>query len=138
MCMTHLEPNERILVIAPTLFFFVTVWWGYLFHKFTISEVQQADNRHSRRLSRIITPHFLQVSFTEAIFLSMVNGLIIILQLRFVGFGIILMISGIVVSVTGLILSFMWGYRQGRVYAITIFMFTLIFAVIEFLILFLI
>jgi hypothetical protein len=108
-----LDLEERILLLVPTLFFFVTVAWGYLFQKVIYDEVQEVDRAHFQKMKKLLGPHFHQVTYSDAIFLFMVNGIIWILQLYRLGLGVIVMVTGVVVAVTGLLASFMWKHGDG-------------------------
>jgi hypothetical protein len=127
-----LDLEERILILVPTLFFFITVAWGYLFQSVTFSEIQEADRSHFQKMKRLLSPHFHQVTYSDAIFLFMVNGIVWILQLYRLGLGVIVMVTGVVVAVTGLLASFMWRYKHGRRISHWAMLATMIVATIEF------
>ena len=124
--------EERILILVPTLFFFITVAWGYLFQKVIYDEIQESDRAHFQKMKKIIGPHFHQVTYSDAIFLFMVNGIIWILQLYRLGLGVIVMVTGVVLAVTGLLVSFTWRYERGRNLANWVMLATLIVAAGEF------
>ena len=124
--------EERILILVPTLFFFITVAWGYLFQKVIYDEIQESDRAHFQKMKRIIDPHFHQVTYSDAIFLFMVNGIIWILQLYRLGLGVIVMVTGVVLAVTGLLVSFTWRYERARNIANWVMLATLIVAAGEF------
>ena len=123
--------EERILVLVPTLFFFITVAWGYLFQKVIYDEIQESDRAHFPKIRKILSPHFHQVTYSDAIFLFMVNGIIWILQLYRLGLGVIVMVTGVVLAVTGLLVSFTWRYERGRNIANWVMLATLIVAAAE-------
>lgn len=75
-----------------------------------MNEIEEVDHPHFEKVKQLLTPHFFQVTYSDAIFLFMVNGIIEILQFANSAFGVILM----VVAVTGLLASFMWRYPHGR------------------------
>jgi len=127
-----LNLEERILVLVPTLFFFITVAWGYLFQKVIYDEIQESDRAHFPKIRKILSPHFHQVTYSDAIFLFMVNGIIWILQLYRLGLGVIVMVTGVVLAVTGLLVSFTWRYERGRNIANWVMLATLIVAAVEF------
>ena len=127
-----MDLEERILLLVPTLFFFVTVAWGYLFQKVIYDEVQEADRAHFQKMKKLLGPHFHQVTYSDAIFLFMVNGIIWILQLYRLGLGVIVMVTGVVVAVTGLLASFMWKYGDGMRLSNWAMLATMIVAVVEF------
>jgi hypothetical protein len=127
-----LNLEERILILVPTLFFFVTVAWGYLFQKVTYGEIQEADRAHFQNIKKILSPHFHQVTYSDAIFLFMVNGIVWILQFYQLGLGVIVMVTGVVLAVTGLLVSFMWRYERGRSIANWVMLATMIVAALEF------
>jgi len=124
--------EERILILVPTLFFFITVAWGYLFQKVIYEEIQESDSAHFQRIKKILSPHFHQVTYSDAIFLFMVNGIIWILQLYRLGLGVIVMITGVVLAVTGLLVSFTLRYERARNIANWVMLATLIVAAAEF------
>jgi hypothetical protein len=124
--------EERILILVPTLFFFITVAWGYLFQKVIYDEIQESDRAHFQKIEKILSPHFHQVTYSDAIFLFMVNGIIWILQLYRLGLGVIVMVTGVVLAVTGLLVSFTWRYERGRNIANWVMLATLIVAAAEF------
>ena len=106
--------EEHILVLIPTLFFFITVAWGYLFQGLTFNELEEVDGPHFQKIKPLISPHFNQVTYSDAIFLFMVNGIVWILQLYHMTLGVIVMVIGVVIAVTGLITSFMWRFEPGK------------------------
>ena len=124
--------EERILILVPTLFFFITVAWGYLFQKVIYDEIQESDRAHFQKIKKILSPHFHQVTYSDAIFLFMVNGIIWILQLYRLGLGVIVMVTGVVLAVTGLLVSFMWRYERGRDISDWIMLATMTVATVEF------
>ena len=126
-----MELEERILILVPTVFFLVTVAWGYLFQQVTLNEIREADASHYSRIKTLLTPHFHQVTYSDAIFLFMVNGIVWILQLYRMGLGVIVMVTGVIVAVTGLLTSFTWRYSRGRGISKWIMFATLLLAVIE-------
>ncbi|HXY83704.1 MAG TPA: hypothetical protein VEH56_08260 [Candidatus Saccharimonadales bacterium] len=125
----------NILVLAPTIFFFVTMAWGSLFQKFTMNEIEEVDHPHFEKVKELLTPHFFQVTYSDAIFLFMVNGIIEILQFANSAFGVILMVVGVVVAVTGLLTSFMWRYPHGKSASRLIMPLTIAVALIQFILL---
>jgi len=127
-----LNLEDRILILVPTLFFFVTVAWGYLFQKVTYDEIQEADRVHFQKIKTILSPHFHQVTYSDAIFLFMVNGIVWILQLYKLALGVVVMVTGVVLAVTGLLVSFMWRYERGRNIANWVMLATMIVAAVEF------
>ena len=48
------------------------------------------------------------------------------------GLGVIVMVTGVVVAITGLLSSFMWGYKHGERISKWAMFATMILAVIEF------
>jgi len=124
--------EDRILILVPTLFFFVTVAWGYLFQKVIYDEIQESDRAHFQKLMRLLSPHFHQVTYSDAIFLFMVNGIVWILQFYQLGLGVTVMVTGVVVAVTGLLVSFMWRYERGRGLSNWVMLATMIVAAVEF------
>jgi hypothetical protein len=127
-----LNLEERILLVVPTLFFFVTVAWGYIFQQLTFNEVRVADGPHYHRIRALLSPHFHQMTYTDAIFVFMVNGIVWILQLYRTGLGVIVMVIGIVVAVTGLLSTFMWRYKHGSRVSTVALLATMMVAAIEF------
>jgi hypothetical protein len=127
-----LDLEERILILVPTLFFFITVAWGYLFQKVIYDEIQEADRAHFQKLKKLLSPHFHQVTYSDAIFLFMVNGIVWILQLYRLGLGVIVMVTGVVVAVTGLLASFMWRYSHGKRISNWAMLATMIVAAVDF------
>jgi hypothetical protein len=127
-----LSLEEHILVLVPTLFFFVTVAWGYLFQNLIMSELEEADQLHFQKVKTLLSPHFHQVTYSDAIFLFMVNGIVWILQLYQMSLGVIVMVIGVVVAVTGLLTSFMSRFRLGKRLSNWTMLATLIVAAIEF------
>lgn len=125
--------EEHILILAPTLFFFITFAWGALFQKFTVSELQDANLPKFDQIKNILAPHFVQVMYSDAVFLFMINGIVWILQLYQMALGVIVMVIGVVVAVTGLLASFMWRYKYGRLISTVAMLATIIVAVAEFL-----
>lgn len=83
-------------------------------------------------MKKILRPHFHQVTYSDAIFLFMVNGIIWILQLYRLGLGVIVMVTGVVLAVTGLLVSFMWRYERGRSISGWVMLATMIVAAVEF------
>ncbi len=124
--------EDRILILVPTLFFFITVAWGYLFQNVIYDEIQEADRAHFQKMKTLLGPHFHQVTYSDAIFLFMVNGIVWILQLYRSGLGVIVMVTGVILSVTGLLVSFMWRYERGSNISNWIMLATLIVAALEF------
>jgi len=120
------------LILIPTVFFFVTVAWGYLFQRVTLDEVREGDPPHYSKIKTILTPHFHQVTYSDAVFLFMVNGIVWILQLYRTGLGVIVMVTGVVVAVTGLLTSFTWRYGYWKRVAKWTMIATLLVAAIEF------
>lgn len=128
----ELNLEEHILILAPTLFFFITFAWGALFQKFTVNELQEANLPHFEQIKNILAPHFVQVMYSDAVFLFMINGIVWILQLYQMALGVIVMVIGIVVAVTGLLASFMWRYEHGRLISTVAMLLTIVVAVAEF------
>jgi len=128
-----LSLEEHILVLAPTLFFFITVAWGYLFQGLTFNELEEADGPHFQKIKPLISPHFHQVTYSDAIFLFMINGIVWILQLYQMTLGVIVMVIGVVIAVTGLLTSFMWRFQPGRRISYWMLLATIGVAAIEFL-----
>ena len=124
--------EERILILVPTVFFFVTVAWGHLFQNLVFNEVREADRIHFQKMRLILSPHFYQVAYSDAIFLFMVNGIVWILQLYQMSLGVITMVTGVILAVTGLLTSFMWRYPLGRRISTWAMFATMIVATIEF------
>jgi len=124
--------EARILVVAPTLFFFVTVAWGYIFQQLVFNEIRAADATHYQKIRPILSPHFHQVTYSDAVFVFMVNGIVWVLQLYQTALGVILMIIGVVVAVTGLLSTFMWRYENGPRISKLALLVTMIVAGIEF------
>ncbi len=81
---------------------------------------------------RLLSPHFHQVTYSDAIFLFMVNGIVWILQFYQLGLGVTVMVTGVVVAVTGLLVSFMWRYERGRGLSNWVMLATMIVAAVEF------
>jgi hypothetical protein len=79
-----------------------------------MNEIEEVDHPHFEKVKQLLTPHFFQVTYSDAIFLFMVNGIIEILQFANSTFGVILMVVGVVVAVAGLLASFMWRYPHGK------------------------
>jgi hypothetical protein len=127
-----MDLEERILILVPTVFFFITVAWGYLFQQLVFHEIREADASHYGKITGLVRPHFHQVTYSDAIFLFMVNGIVWILQLYRMGLGVIVMITGVVVAVTGLLSTFMWRYEHGEGISRWAMRATVIVAVIEF------
>ena len=127
-----LNLEDRILILVPTLFFFITVAWGYLFQKVIYDEIQEADRAHFQKMKKLLSPHFHQVTYSDAIFLFMVNGIVWILQLYRSGLGVIVMVTAVVLAVTGLLVSFMWRYERGRSISNWVMLATLFVAAVEF------
>ena len=127
-----MDLEERILLVVPTLFFFVTVAWGYIFQQLTFSEVRGADAPHYSKIKALLSPHFHQVTYSDAIFVFMVNGIAWILQLYRTGMGVIVMVIGVVVAVTGLLSTFLWRYEHGPRISRVALVATMIVAAIEF------
>jgi len=127
-----LDLEERILILVPTVFFFVTVAWGYLFQQLIFNEVREADAAHYQKIKALLNPHFHQVTYSDATFLFMVNGIVWILQLYRVGLGVIVMATGVIVAVTGLLASFMWQYEHGERLSRWAMLATMIVAAVEF------
>ena len=124
--------EEHILVLVPTLFFFVTIGWGYLFQRLILNELEEADRPHFQKVKTLLRPHFQQVIYSDAIFLFMVNGIVWILQLYQLALGVIVMVIGIVVAVTGLLTSFMTQFAFGKRISNLIMLGALIVAAVEF------
>jgi hypothetical protein len=76
-----LDSEERILILVPTLFFVVTLAWGYLSERFTLDEIREVDHLHYDKITESLSPHIFQVMYSDAVSLFMVNGIIWILQL---------------------------------------------------------
>ena len=127
-----LNLEEHILILVPTLFFFVTVAWGYLFQGLILNELEEADRPHFQKMKTLLSPHFHQVTYSDAIFLFMVNGIVWILQLYQLSLGVIVMVIGVVISVTGLLTSFMWRVGVGKRISKWAMLATLIVAAVEF------
>jgi hypothetical protein len=127
-----LDLEERILILVPTLFFLITVAWGYLFQQLILNEIREADPSHFQRIKTLLRPHFHQVTYSDAIFLFMVNGIVWILQLYKMGLGVIIMVTGVVVAITGLLSSFMWRYEHGEAISKWTMLVMIILATIEF------
>jgi len=127
-----LSLEEHILILAPTLFFFVTVAWGYLFQKLILNELEEVEGVHFQKVKTLLSPHFHQVTYSDAIFLFMVNGIVWILQLYQMSLGVIVMVVGVVVAVTGLLSSFMSTLPLGRSLSKWALVATLIVAAVEF------
>jgi hypothetical protein len=72
------------------------------------------------------------MTYTDAIFVFMVNGIVWILQLYRTALGVIVMVIGIVVAVTGLLSTFMWRYEHGPRVSKMALLATMIVAAIEF------
>lgn len=96
------------------------------------SELREADSQHYQKIKRPISPHLGQVTYSDAIFLFMVNGIIWILQLYRMGLGVLVMVTGVVVAVTGLLTSFMWRYDHGERISRWAMVATLMAAAVEF------
>ena len=109
-----MDLEERILILIPTVFFFVTVGWGLIFQQITFNELRDADASHYQETRAILSPHFHQVTYSDAIFVFMVNGIVWILQLYQEALGVVVMVTGVVVAVTGLLSTFMWRYENGQ------------------------
>jgi hypothetical protein len=124
--------EERILILVPTLFFFITIAWGFLFQQVVLNEIREVDSSHYQEIKTLLKPHFHQVTYSDAIFLFMVNGIVWILQLYQMGLGVIVMVTGVVVAITGLLSSFMWRYTHGERISKVAFWATMTLAVIEF------
>ena len=97
-----------------------------------MNEIQEEDPQHLKKMKKILTPHFFQVMYSDAIFLFMVNGIVWILQLYRQAIGVILMVVGVVIAVTGLLASFMWRYDYGRRISTLAMLLTTIVAAAEF------
>jgi len=130
-CGSRLNLEDRILIVVPTVFFLVTVAWGYLFQQVALNEIHEVDSQHYSRIKALLTPHFHQVTYSDAVFLFMVNGIVWILQLYRMGLGVIVMVTGVVVAVSGLLTSFSWRYVHGKTISKWIMIATLLLAVIE-------
>ena len=76
-----LDLEERILILVPTLFFVVTLAWGYFSERFTLDEIQEVDQLHYDKITESLSPHFFQVMYSDVVSLFMVNGIVWILQL---------------------------------------------------------
>jgi len=124
--------EERILILVPTLFFFVTVAWGYIFQQLIFNEIREADASHHLKIEAILSPHFHQVTYSDAVFLFMVNGIVWILQLYRTALGVIVMVTGVVLAITGLLSTFMWRYKHGHSISRWALLATMIVAAIEF------
>jgi len=127
-----LSLEEHILVLVPTLFYFITVGWGYLFQNLILNELEEADRPHFQKVKKILSPHFQQVAYSDAIFLFMVNGIVWILQLSQLALGVIVMVIGVVVSVTGLLASFMKRFELGERVSKWAMLATFVLASVEF------
>ena len=127
-----LSLEEHILILVPTLFFFVTVGWGCLFQKLILNELEEVEGLHFQKVKTLLSPHFHQVTYSDAIFLFMVNGIVWILQLYQMSLGVIVMVIGIVVAVTGLLSSFMSKMPLGKRLSKWALLKTLIVAAVEF------
>jgi len=125
-----LDLEERILV--PTLFFFVTVAWGVIFQRVILNELREVDAPHFQKTKSILSPHFQQVTYSDAIFVFMVNGIVWILQLYQTALGVLVMVTGVILAVTGLLSTFMWRDRRDRTISEWTLRLTLIVAAIEF------
>jgi hypothetical protein len=127
-----LSLEEHIFVLVPTLFYFVTVGWGYLFQKLILNELEEADRPHFQKVKKLLAPHFQQVAYSDAIFLFMVNGIVWILQLSQLALGVIVMVIGVVIAVTGLLTSFMRRFELGERVSNWAMLATFILAAVEF------
>jgi hypothetical protein len=127
-----LSLEEHILVLVPTLFLFVTIGWGYLFQRLILNELEEADQQHFQKVKMLLSPHFQQVTYSDAIFVFMVNGIVWILQLYKLALGVIVMVIGIVVAVTGLLTSFMTQFAFGKRISNLTMLVTLSVAAVEF------
>ena len=132
MSQLSLTLEEHILILTPTLFFFVTVGWGYLFQALTLNELEEVDRPHFHKIKKLLGPHFQQVTYSDAIFLFMVNGIVWILQLYQMALGVIVMVVGVVIAVTGLLSSFMKRIELGRRISKWAMLATLIVAAVDF------
>jgi len=127
-----MDLEERILILVLTLFFFVTVAWGVIFQRVILNELREADAPHFQKTKAILSPHFHQVTYSDAIFVFMVNGIVWILQLYQTALGVLVMVTGVILAVTGLLSTFMWRYQGGETISEWTLRLTLVVAAIEF------
>lgn len=97
-----------ISILAPTVFFLVTYIWANLINRDLSFQVRrtagvQAHTDANAILAWLVTQHHLKSIFAEATLLFAVNGLIITFELDDAVAGSVLMIAGILLSVSALI-----------------------------------
>ena len=97
-----------------------------------MNELEEVDRPHFQKVKTLLGPHFQQVTYSDAIFLFMVNGIVWILQLYELALGVIVMVTGVVVAVTELLTSFMTQFVFGKRNSNWTMLITLIVAAVDF------
>jgi len=119
-----LDVGERVTILAPTLFFGLSLIWALLFQGHLKRDLESLY--HKERKAKWGEPtgfHFFQVFFADALFLFIINGLILILELKLPLEGVIQLLIGFTFAATGLITSFMG--KEKRYFTVSDFIFTI-------------
>ncbi|HKM75543.1 MAG TPA: hypothetical protein VJZ32_03915 [Candidatus Bathyarchaeia archaeon] len=95
--------SERLTVVAPTLLFLLSIVWGELFRGKLVTDLNRVEAAHELRFRLIAGKHLMAVEFADSIVLSIINGLILILELNMRIEGVLILLCGISLSITGLI-----------------------------------
>jgi hypothetical protein len=96
-----------VAILAPTVLFLLMSLWSYMFRGHLLDGLRTLNPRRSEEFGRLVRSHYLQVYFAEAVVLFIVNGLILILELSQPVDGVVHLLLGITLSLTGLICGFM-------------------------------
>jgi hypothetical protein len=101
------------------------VLWGFMFRGHLIDGLRRLNPEKSRELAVLVRSHYFQVHFADAVVLFIVNGLILILELSQSVEGVVLLVLGVTLSLTGIICSFMTERQSavllcGLLYVLTI------------------
>jgi hypothetical protein len=63
------------------VFFLLTAFWGGLFRSHLEKQLGELEPSRAKRFKRIAAGHFIAILFADALVLSIINGLIMVLQL---------------------------------------------------------
>ena len=100
------ELGQRLTILAPTILFGLSSIWGHLSH-FDLGrrlKVRYPEDK-SMKFAGVTLTHFYQVFFAEALFLFIINGLILILDLSLPLEGVVLLLIGLAFAAAGLVSS---------------------------------
>ena len=79
--------------------------WSYLFNSELEERLKKIDPSRGDVYNDLVTRHYVRASSCEAFILSCANGIIIVVELSQSVLGIVQLLAGVLLSVSGLILS---------------------------------